>query len=93
MSCRLILASASPRRRQLLTEAGYDFEVDPSDVEEPEPGPERRRPDLRRAARLEEGGGGRPAARGRADPGRRHRLCASTARSSTSRSTGPTPSG
>jgi septum formation protein len=36
---RLILASASPRRRQLLTEAGYDFEVDPSDVEEPEPGP------------------------------------------------------
>jgi septum formation protein len=34
---RLILASASPRRRQLLTEAGYDFEVDPSAVEEPEP--------------------------------------------------------
>jgi len=33
----LILASASPRRRQLLTEAGYRFEVDPSDVEEPEP--------------------------------------------------------
>jgi septum formation protein len=39
MDCPLILASASPRRRQLLTEAGYDFEVDPSDVEEPEPGP------------------------------------------------------
>jgi septum formation protein len=39
MSCRLILASASPRRRRLLAEAGYDFEVDPSDVEEPEPGP------------------------------------------------------
>jgi septum formation protein len=39
MSCRLILASASPRRRQLLTEAGYDFEVDPSEVEEPEPTP------------------------------------------------------
>jgi septum formation protein len=39
MSCRLILASASPRRHQLLTEAGYDFEVDPSDVEEPEPAP------------------------------------------------------
>jgi septum formation protein len=38
MSCRLILASASPRRRQLLSEAGYDFEVDPSEVEEPEPG-------------------------------------------------------
>ena len=39
MRPRLILASASPRRRQLLAEAGYDFEVDPSDVEEPEPGP------------------------------------------------------
>jgi septum formation protein len=39
MRCRLILASASPRRRQLLTGAGYDFEVDPSDVEEPEPAP------------------------------------------------------
>jgi septum formation protein len=39
MNCRLILASASPRRRQLLTGAGYDFEVDPSDVEEPEPDP------------------------------------------------------
>jgi septum formation protein len=34
---RFILASASPRRRQLLAEAGYDFEVDPSGVEEPEP--------------------------------------------------------
>ncbi|WP_240907017.1 Maf family protein [Paludisphaera rhizosphaerae] len=34
---RLILASASPRRRQLLEEAGYEFEVDPSDVEEPGP--------------------------------------------------------
>jgi len=33
----LILASASPRRRQLLAEAGYAFEVDPSDVEEPPP--------------------------------------------------------
>ncbi len=39
MRPRLILASASPRRRQLLAEAGYDFEVDPSDIEEPEPGP------------------------------------------------------
>jgi septum formation protein len=37
MSGHLILASASPRRRQLLSEAGYDFEVDPSDVDEPEP--------------------------------------------------------
>jgi len=37
MPTRLILASASPRRRQLLTEAGYTFDVDPSDVDEPEP--------------------------------------------------------
>src|SRR5690349_17767135 len=34
---KLILASASPRRRQLLSEAGLEFEVDPSGVEEPEP--------------------------------------------------------
>jgi septum formation protein len=40
MSLRLILASASPRRRQLLAEAGYDFEVDPSGILEPEPGPD-----------------------------------------------------
>lgn len=33
----LILASASPRRRQLLEEAGYAFVVDPSDVDEPPP--------------------------------------------------------
>jgi septum formation protein len=32
---RLILASASPRRRELLTNAGFDFEVIPSEVEEP----------------------------------------------------------
>ena len=37
MPIPLILASASPRRRQLLAEAGYDFEVDPSDVDEPGP--------------------------------------------------------
>lgn len=36
---RLILASASPRRRQLLEEAGYRFEVDPSGIDEPEPPP------------------------------------------------------
>ncbi|WP_406699827.1 Maf family protein [Singulisphaera sp. Ch08] len=36
-SVRLILASASPRRKQLLTEAGYTIEVDPSDIDEPEP--------------------------------------------------------
>ena len=35
----LVLASASPRRRQLLTKAGYQFCVDPSDVDEPEPPP------------------------------------------------------
>ena len=37
MNVPLILASASPRRRQLLTEAGYRFEVDPSDIHEPDP--------------------------------------------------------
>ena len=31
---KLILASASPRRRELLTEAGYRFEIDPADVDE-----------------------------------------------------------
>jgi len=31
---RLILASASPRRSALLREAGYDFEVEPADVDE-----------------------------------------------------------
>jgi septum formation protein len=31
---RLILASASPRRRELLHAAGYDFEVHPSDIDE-----------------------------------------------------------
>ena len=32
---RLILASGSPARRELLTKAGYDFEVRPAAVEEP----------------------------------------------------------
>ncbi len=36
-SFTLILASASPRRRQLLTEAGYQIEVEPSHIDEPEP--------------------------------------------------------
>jgi septum formation protein len=36
----LILASASPRRRQLLQEAGYAFEVDASGIAEPEPDPQ-----------------------------------------------------
>jgi septum formation protein len=40
MANKLILASASPRRRQLLAEAGYAFEVDPSDVPEPDPASE-----------------------------------------------------
>ena len=31
---RLILASASPRRRELLHAAGYDFEVHPADIDE-----------------------------------------------------------
>lgn len=36
---RLILASGSPRRRELLAMAGFDFEVVPADVDEtPEPG-------------------------------------------------------
>lgn len=33
-NCRLILASASPRRRQLLEQAGYTFEIIPSKKEE-----------------------------------------------------------
>ncbi len=33
----LILASASPRRRQLLADAGYRFTVEPSEIDEPEP--------------------------------------------------------
>jgi septum formation protein len=31
---RLILASASPRRQSLLREAGYEFEIDPAEVDE-----------------------------------------------------------
>lgn len=33
-TARMILASASPRRRDLLTQAGYAFDVAPSDVDE-----------------------------------------------------------
>ncbi len=40
MTPTFILASASPRRRQLLAEAGYRFEVEPSDVVEPDPASE-----------------------------------------------------
>jgi septum formation protein len=39
MGLRLILASASPRRRQLLAKAGYSFQVEASGVEEPAPDP------------------------------------------------------
>jgi len=35
---KLILASISPRREELLRKAGYDFEVRPSGVDEGEPG-------------------------------------------------------
>ncbi len=31
---RLILASGSPRRRELLTEAGYTFKINPADIDE-----------------------------------------------------------
>lgn len=34
IQCPLILASASPRRRKLLAEAGYEFVVDPPDIDE-----------------------------------------------------------
>jgi septum formation protein len=37
MRPRLILASESPRRKQLLEEAGYDFEIEPAGIDEPEP--------------------------------------------------------
>ncbi len=37
ISFRFVLASASPRRRGLLEEAGYSFEVDPALIVEPEP--------------------------------------------------------
>jgi len=40
MKSLLILASASPRRRQLLLEAGYTLEVEPSDIAEPDPVPD-----------------------------------------------------
>jgi septum formation protein len=34
LTTRMVLASASPRRRDLLTQAGYVFDVVPSDVDE-----------------------------------------------------------
>ena len=44
MSDRLVLASASPRRKELLASAGFTCEVDSADVDETPP------PDLREAA-------------------------------------------
>ena len=35
---QFILASGSPRRRELLSRAGYDFKVEPAEVEEWSPG-------------------------------------------------------
>jgi septum formation protein len=35
LATRLILASGSPARRQLLTEAGYAFDVQPANIDEP----------------------------------------------------------
>jgi septum formation protein len=50
---RLILASDSPRRRDLLRQAGFEFEVHPSQVTEGEPAPgEAPAQFARRAARL-----------------------------------------
>jgi septum formation protein len=40
MNPRLVLASESPRRKQLLEEAGFEFEVDPAGIDEPEPSSE-----------------------------------------------------
>ena len=36
MPQRLVLASASPRRAELLSAAGYEFTTDPADVDESE---------------------------------------------------------
>jgi len=52
LTMRLILASASPRRQELLRNAGFDFEVCPSQI--PEEGPSRSEPPVefvRRVAR------------------------------------------
>lgn len=37
---KFVLASSSPRRQELLHDAGYDFDVDPSNVDEEEYSPE-----------------------------------------------------
>jgi septum formation protein len=46
---RLVLASASPRRAELLTSAGFDFDVEPAEVDET-PGPDE--PPLEYATRV-----------------------------------------
>ena len=57
---RLILASASPRRAELLTSAGFDFEVSPADVDEsPHPGEDPARYALRVATAKAHRVGGR----------------------------------
>ena len=62
MKPRLILASASPRRRQLLREADYEFEVDPSGIDEPDPIAEMSPWAYAAAPGLAEGRGSRQAA-------------------------------
>ena len=47
---RLILASASPRRRELLLDAGYEFDVEPAHVDETELAGEAPREYVRRVA-------------------------------------------
>ena len=54
---RLILASGSPARRELLTRFGYQFDVRPAHVEEPTRGRPWRPAQLRADDRLDEGRG------------------------------------
>jgi septum formation protein len=55
----LILASASPRRREILTAAGFSFEVDPADVDESLAGEEAPEHYVDRVARLKAAAGAR----------------------------------
>ena len=61
MKPRLILASESPRRKQLLEEAGYEFEVDPAGIDEPEPSRRDVSLGLRGPPGVAQGRGGREA--------------------------------
>ena len=74
MSRHLILASASPRRRQLLAEVGYTFEVDPVRRRGARARSRSRPGGVRGPPRLEEGGGRRPPAPRRGGPRGRHGL-------------------